>query len=308
MATSKSIFSAVLFFANYLFHTFSKLPYKSYSILKYLNMLRLCSIYHMHTNILLIYQMGKVGSSTIYNSLKTLSDEFQIYKIHDLDPFTLASDEILYKKKINSNIPLRLWESQFLSKKLKKTDHKKIKIVSLVRDPISRNISSFFQTLDLEYNLSFKTLLESNHENSAIELVDIFLNQVDWHDYPLNWFDKELNTFFGIDVFQHQFPKNLGYKIYKKDHTEVLIVKLEKIKTCGKEAFKNFLNIDNFKVLNDNISGKKVYSPLYNTFKDLIPLPESYIDRMYSSKYATHFYTQAEILDFSKEWTKVSET
>ena len=54
--------------------------------------------------------------------------------------------------------------------------------------------------------------------------------------------------------------------------------------------------------LKTNVGSAKVYAPLYKEFKNSIVLPESYVDRMYTSKYMRHFYSEEEIARFREKW------
>ena len=50
-----------------------------------------------------------------------------------------------------------------------------------------------------------------------------------------------------------------------------------------------------------NVGEEKPYRKLYELFKKL-PLPASYLDKEYSSRYARYFYTEDEIAAFRKHW------
>lgn len=74
-------------------------------------------------------------------------------------------------------------------------DRKPLKIISLVREPIGKNVSSFFQNLDVNTGLS-----NAKNKLSVAELRGIFIKDY-CHDVPLQWFDKNILINFGIDVF-----------------------------------------------------------------------------------------------------------
>lgn len=100
---------------------------------------------------LLVYQMGKVGSSTVQKSLRALELDMPIYHVHCLSKHEIDEREKKYKKYFGTevaksvNIP-STWLCQYLRKQLDKgLKGKKWKIVTLVRDPIAMNIGSFFQ-------------------------------------------------------------------------------------------------------------------------------------------------------------------
>jgi hypothetical protein len=73
---------------------------------------------------------------------------------------------------------------------------------------------------------------------------------------------------------------------------------------CIPEAMDRFLGIKDFTLINENISSKKGYAGQYSKMKERIKLPRGYIDKMYSSKMAKHFYTEAERKKFEKKWCK----
>lgn len=111
---------------------------------------------------------------------------------------------------------------------------------------------------------------------------------------------------FKIDVFPSEFPKLQGYKIFHSEFADLLLLRLENLNECASAAFKDFLNIDNFKLTSANVSQTKAYYPAYKKFLETVVLPSSYIEKMYASKYVNHFYTRDEINNFIRKWSKGS--
>jgi hypothetical protein len=122
----------------------------------------------------------------------------------------------------------------------------------------------------------------------------------------MNYFDQEFKEILKVDLFSTDFPVSQGYKIYQEKDADILLIRLENLNDCFAKACKEFLDIDNLVLVDTNISNDKGYSNLYKKFKDIIYLPDSYIDRMYSSKFARHFYSSAEIEHFREIWSKRS--
>ncbi len=266
------------------------------------------------TEAIIVYQMGKVGSTTILKTLKASELDNPIYHIHDLKQETLKKDEKHYKNLFRGHYrhrirPFHLWESQYLRSRLEKGNTKKWKIITVVRDPVARNISAFFQTLQSEVDLDYHQFLSMNNSQTQKvieELIDIFLNRIRWHDYPLKWLDAELQDVLGIDVFASAFPTAKGYKIYRTKHINLLLLRLESLRDSARDAFKEFLDIDQFSLIKANIGSEKPYSDIYKKFKDRFFLPDIYIEKMYTSKYMKHFYTEEEISQFKEIWNKGS--
>jgi hypothetical protein len=253
--------------------------------------------------------MGKVGSSTVVRSLQARNR--QVYHIHGLTDFNIERTENICKRSFSQlrRIHEHILESQYLKKELDKglKENNKWKVITLVREPISRNISSFFEILDmaLGYNYNSK-LKEIGVEETAKELTELFVKKHDEYenDRCLTWFDCELKPVLGIDVYAREFPKSQGYEIYESESADLLLIRLENLNECAGEAFKKFLNIDDFKLVGDNIGEQKSYHNIYRKFLDSIVLPESYVDKMYSSKYMRHFYSQEETEALKLKWCR----
>jgi hypothetical protein len=255
---------------------------------------------------LLIYQMGKVGSSSIHASVNTFWKSSPVYHLHVLSAANLAAlDRVIrdaYPR--TRHIPEHLIAGEFLRHYLPRGPRpNRWPIITLVRDPIARNVSSFFQDLTTRHTyLDFAAMLADNDtEGTARRLINAFLDNHD-HQRPLKWFDMELRRVFGIDVFAEPFDKQKGFTIYRNDRCRVLLIKLESLDRCVRAAFEQFLNINDFKLQTENVSRQKKYGQLYDAVKRSINFPEAFIDRMYTSRLVQHLYTNDEIAVFRRKW------
>ena len=262
--------------------------------------------------ILLVYQMGKVGSTSIVNSLKTLHLGKTVFHVHGLSPELISYNDNIYRKKFNElrRIDPHLIESIYLREILDEVvDSHYWKIISLVRDPVARNISTLFQNRKLFYEFDKK--VDQMPDNLLVQYYkNLFIESYEDQDYgqrhqtPLIWLDNEIEGVFGIDVYASDFPKDKGYRIYKKENVEMLLIRLENLNTCAADAIREFLGIENFKLESGNISENKDYGDAYKKFLAAIDIPQSYLDEMYNSRYARHFYSSEEIASFRKMWAR----
>jgi len=273
---------------------------------KYFNVSRL---HNPNCETVVIYQMGKVGSSTVKHSLNELGRAMNLYHVHALTQERLDWLQGTYRNvsrvRGRAVVHDHLVEGIYLRKKLDRGTQQRWKVITLIRDPIARNISTFFQSLDIFFPEWVKE--RNNAQDDLVdhvdEMIELFLSKVD-HKLPLVWFDKYLKPVFDIDVYEQKFPVSKGYAIYANEHAELLLMKLEDLDHSAPTAFKEFLDIEDFELKKANISGDKVYSQAYSKFKGLIKLSDSYIDETYSSQFARHFYTQDEIEQLRAKWTR----
>ena len=181
-----------------------------------------------------------------------------------------------------------------------------------MRDPISRNISSFFQNLETLLLYDYRAKLKAETpEAIAQDLRRLFFENFLTEDRisridanPLTWLDEELKNVFQLDVFQQEFPKEKGYEICNySPSTKLLLIRLDTNK-CWMQSFQSFLGSNQFALSQANTGNRKAYSAIYETFLKELQLPSNYVENVYRSRYSRHFYTDAENAAFIAKWTK----
>ena len=270
---------------------------------------------------LLVYSMGKVGTSTVVHSLRDAGVCYTIYHLHWLVPENLREDEKIYRSAARRHrgtrlepkfLPLYIWQGQYLRKQIQKRfrDHTKWKVITLIRDPVARNISAFFENIELFFGYDYRSELKFKSEKKVIqELVELFHSSyltgtdalpIDCN--PLTWFDNELKSVFKIDVFDSNFPVEKGFKIYDNAYANVLLIRLEDLDRCASAAFNRFLGLKGIKILPRYLGSEKAYADIYRKFLDRIIIPPSYLEKVYQSKICRHFYTDVELSEFRSRW------
>lgn len=257
----------------------------------------------------IIYQMAKVGSSTIRLSLRAASLFLPIYFVHTLTRNGIKEMEEFY---LSAGIPMipkagHLLVSRFLLSQLEKgLTGGRWKVITLVRDPIARNISLLFQQgpfllSDFKLRLKEGTL-------DVVEVAEMFEQKYPSQVNCLDWFDRELKQTFGVDVFATEFNRTAGYQIYRNPCVDVLLLKLEQLAECAGPAFKKFLGLERFVLINTNIGLQKAYASEYKQFLDRIVLRRDYLERFYASEQIQHLYSDEEIDVFRRRWLRQSRS
>ena len=244
---------------------------------------------------IIVHTMGKVGSSSIAKSLAAYYSQSCIYHIHNLSPERLEKQIKKYQQTKNKLVD-HLETSQYLLKNIE--DRRNWKFITLTRDPVARNISAFFQNIS-----SFiPGILEQDPKEIDIcEIREIFFERY-IHDLAINWIEQEIINFLGVDLESFVFPKMQGYAILRKP-IYLIIIRLEDLNFCYKNAFLEFLGIDNFRLKLSNDSQSKKYRELYEKFYNGLDVPKDYIERMHGSWYARYFYTVDELRRLSEKYS-----
>jgi hypothetical protein len=232
--------------------------------------------------------MSKVGSTSVYSSLKNRLKYIPVIHVHFLGEFWL--EKFRHGHSV-FNINLEKAKQTFKVINKSKT---RIKIITLVREPISRDVSGIFQT--------WKHLFDFDNIND-IPVSDIVthLNSSKFN-YCEEWFKTDFLEFTGMNILNEKFDIERGYSIYKNEKVDVLCIKLEKLNEVYLKAFKDFLDIDNFILENQNISTEKKSSGLNRQVKSNFRLSDEKLTEIYDTKYMKTFYSSQEIEAFKREW------
>jgi len=246
----------------------------------------------LHTEPILVYQVGKVGSSSIASAIDHLPGYHTIH-VHRLNPDRIKAAQSAYRASNHYIRDMRL--ESYLSREILQYPGR-WKIVTGVRNPFEQCVSSFYQNFRRATGCSF-----DNYHGSLAELQDIFFS---WPviDEAIHWFDWELKTVTGIDVYSKPFDFENGFNLYGNDRFDVLLLKAETSNEKKAKAVKSFLGCDALFLSSENSAACKPYFESYTAFKTSLTFPEHIVKRFLSSKLLYHFYTKPEIAHMTEKY------
>lgn len=223
---------------------------------------------------ILIYQPGKVGSNTIEFTLKE----------YNVD--VIRSHGVLYPYEFEkTNFP------ELFYNKVKK--FKKIKLITLVRDPIAKDIGHFFQKCHVSGNdvaWIVKGIMEKDFQQSFFNYLSVvtplnflgknkdvsnfkivshidYIGQKNKNGALWGWYEEELKEKLGIDILNYPFNVEKGYSIIQKDNMEILVIKLECLNNL-ETVLADFVGIPELHLVNSNEAKNKSYYYTYKQFKE----------------------------------------
>ncbi|CZF78477.1 putative capsular polysaccharide synthesis family protein [Grimontia marina] len=247
----------------------------------------------------LVYQMGKVGSSSIEASLEHAGiPSWHIHTFDDNEEFQMYhnTDDVacFFDWHIRAAYKLTLSHRKRI---LQKRDH--LKIITLVRDPIATVVSRFFQDLHIQFIAGKKNeAIHGDMDATLRHLTDAFETQMRL-DYFTDWFDRELKRQFDIDVLKHvQDPSQTHWRI-EQGGCDVLLMKCEAINQST-DVLGEFLELPDFKLQSSNEASNKWYSALYQRFKETYPFERLF--HLYDAPLYRTVFSEEEITQFKKKW------
>jgi len=236
---------------------------------------------------ILIYQPSKVGSTSVFTHLMNhynLSRSQVITCPNDNDRYPINVSHRVYHTHHETTLP------NGLKRTIEDLD-KTVYYISMTRDPISRNISSFFEMPH------YKTKIQSMGVDN---LREFFINNYK-HDIALRWYEHQMRDYIGFDLYSEKFNPELGYHLYENGNKKMLFIRAEDITEKINEGLGLLLD-EKFetKLTNKNVTKKK--NNKYTEFKNELKIPKEILDTLYNSKHIKHFYSDDEINQMRKKW------
>ena len=237
----------------------------------------------------LIYSAHKTSTQTVINTL--LSNNIRAKHIHILDD--------LYNNQSN----LQLFTNHLKSYQAK--NGRRLKVVTIIRNPFERLISSYFQYCHNRQNSRTRcgeknTLIMTN---SVDKLRHIFLNKLNKKETELHYYLESMNEM--SKIFKTDIIRNLVNKgdhfTYENDLMQLYVLDFTKIiggpnvgsqnasSICGIEYINNVLGTHFQNLVPENLTKNKITYTKYVQFKKLLENDQEIKDKIQS------FYLKQDI-------------
>lgn len=180
-----------------------------------------------------------------------------------------------------------------------------VKIITGVREPLSRDYSAFWQPftgersylmpiLNKDFQVMYEDYLKLLFEDYHLKKSYLKESCSDiWRD-EFEWFNDEIKKHMGIDIYCYPFDREGGYQIIRKGKVQIFIYKVEKLNSIM-PMLSEFLETPIFSQDNANLGENKPYYLAYKEFRNKVRFPRNYVEHYYKDNpYMDHFYTKEE--------------
>jgi hypothetical protein len=195
-----------------------------------------------------------------------------------------------------------------------------MKVLSLSREPVSNLLSHFFHAFDFCFRPHIAEQYGNAETDAVVDylqrqcaafagrhdmgLTDAVRSGLSYEDMlfhfmarnPLHWFDEEMKPAFGIDVYDTPIRDGI------LSDQNVLVIRYEDIPAKGEDLIRRYASCPEFQLQTANTGDERTSAELYRDVRSRLSLPEPYLNLAYTSKYARHFYSAAEIGSFRSRW------
>jgi len=267
---------------------------------------------------ILVYTMGKVGSSTVYYTLLNHNVSQLIYHIHFLSDFYLERMTVKYnedKKDSLARLSLNqfikgstdhMTASNMLKKVLESGNRSKWKIITLVRDPVATFLSHIFQNPRTHRPFLLNEKGELDKKKVDAYIYEYFIQFDSEEDFISNWFDREFYSFTGIDIYGYPFDPSIGFTIIREEHFDIAVIALNNLESNLQRVISELIpenkNVKDISVFKKNIRENQDDTGFYKKLKNSIIVPTDGLKKVYSTRFATHFFSNEFRAEMIEKW------
>lgn len=261
----------------------------------------------------LVYQQGRVGSTTVFESLRRIGLKTPIYHVHTLSP-SRAQRLIQDNHRQGKRVPRYLIVGRLLGVQLQRhlrnveqgLPKKPWNVVSVFRDPISILISLHF----LHPEASFGSIIENGanlNPDKATQQVRATLENDDPNGWAIcRWYEEVFERELGVDIFQHPFDAEKGYGVFQSRGLRILLLRLEDLTERFAPAISEWLEVpeDSIRLVHSNPHRGARYSDVHRYVTENLRLSREACKRIYSTRVVQHFYTADLIAELTDKWCR----
>lgn len=251
---------------------------------------------------IVIYQMGKVGSRSVYDALSQTELAGAVFHVHWLTAEGIAATDARYQAAGTNYRPPHLLVSHALFQRRRRRPHEQWRIISLVRDPIARSLSEFFELMWV-MNPQLIRADGSIEVEHALQMMTQRFDEFDpATDRANTWFDQELKRAFGIDVFASPFDSDHGAAHYESSRAKVLLIRLEDL-SRHTSTLADFVGVEQLTIAKANSGMDKEHAAGYRKVRERFRLDPERCRQIYDTPYARQFYSDNERDALMQRWS-----
>jgi hypothetical protein len=216
--------------------------------------------------LVLVLTMGRVASTAVYRTIEAQGFS-PVFHLHAINPATIAAQTQRGLERAPRHIKDAVEAREALA-----ASNGRVKVVTLVRDAIDRNLSAEFARV------------RRGRDAAALEafIGDPTATRAFWDASddrePHVWFDRELRDGLGVDVYAHPFPA-AGSLAFSEGRYDVLVLRQDLDDAAKAAALAGFFDLPALSIVQTNRKSRAGgdLHDVYERFKRTAPYDEDYL-------------------------------
>jgi len=250
----------------------------------------------------LVYQMGKVGSASVTRALEAAAQPA-------LHVHTLAAGEIARVGALHRSASGRFgtgytwYVGRAVGERLRaRGAATPLAVITLVRDPIAREVSALFQSPALHA----PGLVDARGRFDVARVLaylEASLQSADACRYVFEWFAREIQPVLGIDVLAAPFDREHGYAILESARARLLVLRTEDLDRNLAPALRELIGLELPPAPpHANLRSEGEGGEAYREVLQRLRVPRGAAEHIYAHPFVRHFYTDSMVAGFLARW------
>lgn len=237
----------------------------------------------------------------MYETLARAHTGRPVYHIHELDEQLEARLELNRAQGANRGLSSTELRTHQRLRAAAADGTTEFDLFTLVRDPVSRAISSFFQAYRRPPERVSASELSSHEVDEVIErLHHVLPRMIASTD---SWFDVQMADVFGIDLFEEPFDHHAGYRVTRRGRIGQVTIRLDRLDSVHRSAARALIGKDVGPLRRANVAEQKSYRDDRRAVLQRFTLTADEADQAMSSRTVRHFFTEQEQADLASAWS-----
>lgn len=280
--------------------------------------------------LVLVYQMGKVASVAVEQGLRRVLPDADVRRLHFTSEARLEQFiALLEHARDAGDAPFGAMAS-IVEQVRDNTETRahvrghvaaggRVTVVTGVREPIDFVVAAFFQVLDFVSPLSAELFRLDPAWVTTLQRLFLdfwtraavgaaWTTSAERQIGPLftlaaEWFERELEPLLGVDVYATPLDPAAGYAVIRTEEADTLLFRFEDARRVLPAALGELLGRSLVALDETNAAMQKPTAALYRAFRETLRVPPALVAAAYATRYARHFYTDAERARFAARWS-----
>lgn len=268
-------------------------------------------------DVVFVYQMGKVGSTAVAEALRRTG--LVTFHGHSFRGEFILALQNGAKKRGNFALydMVEYWKMAATCLAASPYMRKRLRFVTLCREPISHFISNYFQRHSDFYGEEYfahswpdeqveeKIIMEMIADARMLITLGKSYSDIDLHfpsgcdalSFVKHWFELDFKRSVGVDLTSLPMDPR-GF--IRRDN--ILLLKMERLSELG-DVLSSFTGRTSIDLRPSNEMSQRI-GQLYRRVKARIRFPDDVLDEMYSWRWVQAFYSKEEIASFRRSWSQ----
>jgi hypothetical protein len=249
---------------------------------------------------IVVFSWSKTASSTAYETLVRSHPRRPVYHLHGLDDDVEERQARHARAGTSLGIAPEGLRAVARLRPMAKAKDREMALVTLVREPIARSVSSFFQRhYASPVDMTAADPSPDDVAATVAELHELLPEMITSNDV---WFDRQMVGVFDVDLFDAPFDPKAGFAHYRHGPVAQAVIRSDRFDELYRPAIEPIIGHGLGSVRHANVGRAKQYRAHRRATMQAFRLTTDEIDLALSTRVLQHYFSADERDELVRTW------